>query len=956
MRYIVLLFIMMLTLHAQCHYSIDATLMPKQHKLVAEVNITDINVSHIRNLESFPMTPSETSTQQVHFAYEKEFQGHLGEDFIFLGNNWLPQSNTLCTYTLHVTLPKGFTAISESDTIKTFTKNDTVHYTFSMPKPIDRINLIASKEFVVNTQVHNDITIATYLFKKHAHLSATYIDKVIHYITLYEKMLGPFPYRRFSVVENTFQTGYSMPTFTLIGDKIIDKPFLLDVSLGHEIVHQWFGNSLFNDVSKGNWVEGLSTYLADHYYKEQDAKGWAYRKKLLEDFEAYVNLDNLTALADFRQRTDRASMAIGYGKGAFAFHTLRRYLADDALFFDTLKAFYHAYRFQYATYGDIADFFTHYTHKDCNDLIHNMFEHSDIIHFNPSKIDLGYENGHYQLHLSIPHDKNKYHGYQAPFLVKTTAGTEHFLVDINGDTNVTLPLKHRPVELVFDKDYDLFRTLSAMERTPNITTLLADTHLLVVTHNDHIFENIRSVFTGAVHVYPQDLTFLQMQQNNILFLSDAKTLAQKSIPNLYQVTEGFVFQVERNPWSPRHVVAYSAASSPQEALKAAGKIPHYGQYSFVLFQQGVLKEKSILPTQRGAIFSLSKEKQVVSVPENQKFSAMLQAVSNKKVLFIGEAHTTYVHHINQLEIIKALHQQGKKVAIGMEMFQRKFQPVLDAYIAKKIDEKTFLRRSEYFIRWKYNYNLYKPIIDYARENNISIVALNLEKEIVKKVTKHGFYALSDDEKMMLPQTLDFTNSAYRNHLNAIFSASEHMQAMHDKNNTAPNNDFLYQSQILWEETMAETASDYIQTHNPDVFIVLAGVGHMINHHGIPERLHRRLNLPYSIIVQDMPTVENSADFILYTNTMHVKKPLKLGVMLDTTNRLKVLSVLPHSLASTLGIQKNDILLALDNQEIPKIETLKFLLFFKKSDDPISVTLKRDNRILTIRSTPDTKKM
>jgi len=956
MRYFLLPFIITLTLQAQCHYSIDATLIPTQHKLIADVNITDTNISHIRNLENFPPATLKASTTILNFTYDKEFPGHIEENFIFLGSDWLPQSSELCTYQLHVTLPKGFTAISESETIDSFKQDDTVHYTFSMTKPIDHINLIASKDFIVNSTSHHGITIATYLFTKHAHLSATYIDKVIHYITMYERMLGTFPYTHFSVVENSFQTGYSMPTFTLIGDKIIDKPFLLDISLGHEIVHQWFGNSVFNDFSKGNWVEGLSTYLADHYYKEQQGQGWAYRKKLLEDFEAYVNHDNLTSLSDFHQRTDRASMAIGYGKGAFAFHTLRRYLADDALFFDTLKAFYQKYQFQHATYADIAKFFTDSTHKNCNDLIHNMFEHHDIIHFKPSSMSLGYENAQYQLHLSVPHDKSKYHGYEAPFVVKTTEGEEHFIIPIEGDTNITLPLKHRPIELIFDRDYDLFRTLSASESTPNIAKLLADTHLLVVTDKDHVYQNIRSVFTGATQVRPHNLTFLQMQHNNILFLSDAKALAQKSIPNLHHVTEGFVFQVERNPWSPRKVVAYSEASDPTEAIQAAGKIRHYGKYSFLLFHNGLLKEKSILPTQRGEVFSVSKEKQVVSVPKNQKFNAMMDAISNKKVLFIGESHTTYVHHINQLEIIKALHQEGKKVAIGMEMFQRKFQPVLDDYIAKKIDEKTFLQRSEYFIRWKYNYNLYKPIIDYARDNNISIVALNLEKEIVKKVTKNGFYALSDDEKKMLPQTLDFTNDAYRNHLNSIFSANEHMQAMHDKNSTAPNNNFLYQSQILWEETMAETASAYIQTHDIDAFVILAGVGHMINHHGIPERLHRRLNLPYSIIVQDMPTVENSADFILYTNTMQVNQPLKLGVMLDTAKQLKVLSVLKNSLAATLGIQKDDILLALDNHDIPNIETLKFLLFFKEREEPMSITLKRGNRVITIKSTLDTKKM
>ncbi len=955
MKYLFTLFITSFILIADpCHYDVTVEIFPPEHRLSVDAEIKDINLSKITNLEAF--TPLQTAHQSssLSLSYDKVLNEQIGEHYIFLSHDWLPQTKELCSYKLHVTLPSNFIAVSESEQIDSYTKGDKRHFTFTMDKPIDHINLIASDDFTVESQQHNDINISTYFFTKHAQLSQTYIDTVIEYIDLYEQMLGDFPYKAFRVVENSFQTGYSMPTFTLIGDRIIDKPFLLNTSLGHEIVHQWFGNSVFNDFDKGNWVEGLSTYLADHYYKEQAAQGWQYRKKLLQDFDAFVTFDNLTSLSDFKQRTDRASMAIGYGKGAFAFHTLRRFLGDT-LFFDALKAFYQSYRFKYATYADIADFFSNYTHKDCHDLIHNMFEHHDIIHFKPSLISLGYDNGHYQLHINVPHDKERYHGYTAPFTVKTVSSEEQFLVDIDGDTNITLPLKERPVTLIFDKDYELFRTLSAAESTPNIAQLLADTHLLVVTDNSRVFNNIQTIFRGATQVRPENLTFLQMQHNNLLFLSDAKTLAQKAIPKLHHLDEGFLMQVERNPWSPRHVVAYTEASSPQEAMKAVGKIRHYSQYSFLYFHNGMLTKKSTLPTQRGDIFPISKEKQVVTVPKNQDFKVVLDAIQNKKIVFVGESHTTYVHHINQLEIIKALHQQGKKVAVGMEMFQRKFQPVLDDYIAGKIDEKSFLRQSEYFTRWKYNYNLYKPIIDYAKENNISIVALNLEQEIIKKVTKSGIYALSSDEKKLLPTTLDFTNGAYRNHLNSIFSASEHMQAMHDKNSTTPNNDFLYQSQILWEETMAETAATYIQTHDIDTFVILAGVGHMINHHGIPERLHRRLNLPYSIIVQDMPTVENSADFILYTNQMQVKKPLKLGVMLDTTGALKVLSVLENSLAATLGIQKDDILLALDSHEIPKIETLKFLLFFKERNDPITITLKRGNRVITITSTLDTKK-
>jgi hypothetical protein len=105
---------------------------------------------------------------------------------------------------------------------------------------------------------------------------------------MYEDMLGPYPFRRFAVVENILPTGYGMPTFTLLGRQVLKLPFIPETSLGHEILHSWFGNSVYVDYAKGNWSEGLTSYLADHYYDALKEKGWQYRKKIIENYESYV--------------------------------------------------------------------------------------------------------------------------------------------------------------------------------------------------------------------------------------------------------------------------------------------------------------------------------------------------------------------------------------------------------------------------------------------------------------------------------------------------------------------------------------------------------------------------------------------------------------------------------------------------------------------------------------------
>lgn len=945
---IILIYLMsIMTLFAQCEYKADIEVFPNENRLVAsvEINTSDQNIT--LDLKGFDVEKEFKKEKNfTFFSYEKTLKKQIEKDFIFLGSAFLPKMNSLCKYELNLTLPKEFIAISESEELSRTDKGKKTTYNFKISKEIDHINIIASKDFVINSEVFNDIEISTYFFKRHQKLSSSYIKKVKHYIEMYEKMLGKFPYKTFRVVENNFQTGYSMPTFTLIGSRIIDKPFLIDISLGHEIVHQWFGNSVFNDFSKGNWVEGITSYLADHYYKELDGKGWQERKKVLDDYASYVNEKNIFLLKDFTHRFDKTSMVIGYGKGAFAFHNLRNRVGDE-LFFDGLKAFYKEYKTKYATYEDIDKFFTSFAKIDTSDVFHNSFEHLDIIDFNPKNISVLYDKGKYNLTFEIDHDSNKSHNYKLPLIVQTEERNESFTLDINDTSKISLFLKDRPLKLIFDYDYDLFRTLSNEENIPNIAKFFGDSNLSIVTDNIGDFNQIKKLFPNASGIKKDELTFKQMQSSNILFLKDAKDLAQKSLANLPKTEKDFFIICEKNPWNKNKVVSYLFIED-MDARKATKKLKHYTKYSNLHFKKGKLEKKSTNKSQRGKIYTIAKEQLAVKTPKNLSLKEIVEEIESKKVIFIGESHTNFAHHINQLNIIKKLHKKGKKVVIGMEMFQRKFQSVLDDYIEGKIDEKTFLKKSEYFTRWKFNYNLYKPILDYAKENKLPVIALNLDKEIIKKITKNGFYDLSKENKELLPKNIDFTNQTYKDNLKSFFNSNVHLNAAHKNGAKNINTDFVYQSQIIWDETMAETISLYLEKNqDTDSFVVLAGAGHIESHHGIPDRVFRRTSLPYAVILQDMPATSKTADFVLFTQKIAVKEPMKIGVFLDTVKNLKVIKIVKNSIASELGIKKDDVILEVDDKEVKNLDEMKFILFFKQKDEKIKIKLKRDKKTLTL---------
>lgn len=340
--------------------------------------------------------------------------------------------------------------------------------------------------------------------------------------------------------------------------------------------------------------------------------------------------------------------------------------------------------------------------------------------------------------------------------------------------------------------------------------------------------------------------------------------------------------------------------------------------------------------QHGTHFQLSQPTRVIKVPKNLSFQHIMDEIQNKRVIFVGENHDLFAHHLNQLKVIKSMHQRGKSFAIGMEMFQRKFQPIIDDYLQDKINLKTFLKKSEYFKRWGFDYNLYKPIIDYAKLNQTPIIALNLERELTKKISKNGLFGLTHKEQAKLPQTIDFSNRVYKDELLKFFGTNMHM-----KKSKMKNLDFIYQSQILWDQTMADSINKYLAVNEDKSMVVLVGSGHLKMRHGIPDRV------PYAqtVILQDEDAQPKSADFIFFTDAIETKQALKLGVGLEFS-KLRITKVAEKSLAEKLGLKKGDLILEIDGAKIKDIFELKLALFFKKENELISLTYKRGKKIIT----------
>jgi aminopeptidase N len=343
--------------------------------------------------------------------------------------------------------------------------------------------------------------------------------------------------------------------------------------------------------------------------------------------------------------------------------------------------------------------------------------------------------------------------------------------------------------------------------------------------------------------------------------------------------------------------------------------------------------KSTEESTRGIRESVSGQARAVDVSALKSLPQVMERVSGKKIIYVGEFHDRFSNHVMQLEMIKDLLGKGKKIAIGMEMFQKPFQKVLDDYIEGRIDEPAFLKGTEYFKRWRFDYNLYRPILLFARAEKIPVVALNQRQEIVEKVARTGLESLSPEEKKAIPVSMDFSDDRYREALTKVFHQHEAMQA--DKF------DFFYQAQVLWDETMAQSVDEFLRVHPQDQMAVLAGNGHLAHGSGIPKRVARRNGYDYAIVLNDMDPEPGIADFLLFPGTIPaVSAPVLMVMLKDQAGRVEITGFPPKSISEKAGMRAGDVIAAIDKAPVHSIEDIKIDLLSRKKGDKVTVRVLR----------------
>jgi aminopeptidase N len=593
-----------------------------------------------------------TVRRRLRIGYQADYPETGGEqissDGVVLGGAWYPVVRGSYRYRLRAVLPEGWQAVSEADAMRRTAAPGGVQHEFVFRHPLphqDGISLLASNRFVVNHRKYRDIDLYTYFLPEDAHYSGRFLDKAAEYLARFERRLGPYPYRRFSMVEHIPAGAHSLPTYVVLGRDHIRAEAWEDTSLDHEIAHEWFGNTVFTDSGSGNWNEGLTLYVADYLSSEAAGRGWDCRRRMLSGYGNNIPAGKATPLAEFLDKDDdRAAKFIGYGKAGMVFHMLRRELGD-ARFFAGLRRFVVEHRFRLTSWHDIRKSFETAAGRPLDWFFAQWVWRAetpmlDIASIETRKLSGGGVYVETVITQLAQGDERSVFRLRLPLVWRFADGRSlrETVAVSNERTVLRRSFAEAPIEIALDQEFDVFRTLHQEEIPPTIERLLTreriiyvsdkavpsyylpvmerlaklDRRVMAMSIEDTATRSGRSmrarpVVDGgsarrwqAVNAIEADAPAASgMRADSVLVLDRANTMLARLLPAPPPAAGDFEITVAPHPRDPRRLVGLIHTESEAAVTAALEAMPNLWCFSRVVMRAGRVIEKSVVDTPRG---------------------------------------------------------------------------------------------------------------------------------------------------------------------------------------------------------------------------------------------------------------------------------------------------------------------------------------------------------------------
>ena len=590
------------------------------HARRLDISLQKIEEPHLLSISyEGPIYDPIVKERGLQFVRGDQTSGLISPEGVYLSSatHWYPnRPDSMARFEVEATIPEPFRIVTQGELVSENLKDGTWSSKWVNGLPAESLTLVAGK-YSVKRREAEGTKISTYFFPEDDRFSEIFLNAADEYLKTYSDLLGPYPYKKFDIVQNFFSSGYGIPTFTLLAPETIrqGKEFLRPGALDHEVVHSWWGHFVNVKPGTGNWVEALTTYCTNYYYKElKIGKEVArkHRQEVVQKYAIQVPPSKDYPLRRFEGKDTELDGQIGYGKGSMVFHMLRRVVGKD-LFFAILRQFAKQYGGKQASWEDIKKIFEEASGKRLDWFFSQWLDRS----------------GGPQLKLENPKVQTTSNGYLVSGEVVQEGDVYQLFLPIEVDdgllkrrlflevskrkSSFSIGLPSIPLKLTLDPDDHLFRRLYPEEIIPGLNALLEDREKVFII-SDQGDEESRKIYfelakmakekKGGEILSVREVTEEKLRNASVMLLGESwKTpIISKLISNLPKPInhkEGSFFvkgnRVDErdesllltfpNPLHPgKWVTIYFGRSA--SALSRGRYIFFYGWDSYILFKNG----------------------------------------------------------------------------------------------------------------------------------------------------------------------------------------------------------------------------------------------------------------------------------------------------------------------------------------------------------------------------------
>jgi len=502
-------------------------------------------------------------------------------------------------YRVTLDLPADHPGLVPGDLLEESTRDGRYRATFAFRHRNGGVDLMAGP-YQVGTRAHRTpggrhVVLRTCLPPDLVHLADAYLESSARFIDRYDRAIGPYPYNVFSVVSSPTPTGFGMPALTYLGAQVLRLPFIRDTSFGHEVLHNWWGNGVFVDYARGNWSEGLTTFMADYAYRVDagPAEARAMRLDWLRDL-ASVPPSQDQPLRAFVARHHMASQIIGYRKTAMLFSMLSDEIGTDA-FSGAMRAFWGRHRFRVASWDDLWAEIARVAKRDLSRDRAQWLDRTGL----PELRLHGVQRDPRGIEITITQSGTPF-AVRVPVVVETDGRRREHRVDMEErTTRVALPVDAGAGRVLLDPDFRTLRALAESELPPILRQVMASARPRLLVPTDDAEVRAAALRLGAV-MLDQSATMTERGDaaGDVLVVGlapdVARWLADQGLAMPAEVDRPADAQV----WAVRRAggVAVVVAARDAATIDALARpLPHYGRQSWLVMAGGRVTDRGVWP-------------------------------------------------------------------------------------------------------------------------------------------------------------------------------------------------------------------------------------------------------------------------------------------------------------------------------------------------------------------------